>query len=129
MRRYSHGIAAFLLFAAFSAEAGELPLAVGGGVGSQIGNYPLVQSGQFTNSEGQLCKIFDWDRPLGPFQVLRVRSASCPGGYRPGSMMGVEIDRRVVPMADSHLRFLPPEPGHAGALALADTVPHRPNPR
>ena len=129
MRRLSYGLPALLLLAALGAEAADLPLAVGGGVGSQIGNYPLVQSGEFTNSSGQICKIFDWDRPLSPYQVLRVRSASCPGGYRPGVMMAVEIDRRVVPMASSHLRFLPPEPARAGALALADGLPYGPNPR
>ena len=120
MRRLGRLIPGLLLLASLPAGAADLPLSVGGGFGSQIGNYPLVQSGEFTNSLGQLCKIFNWDRPLGPYQVLRVRSASCPDFNRPGSMMGVEIDRRIVPMSESPLRFLPPEPAYPGSLALAD---------
>ncbi len=105
------------------ALAGSLPLTVDGGLGSQVGNYALVEDGEFTNSFGQRCQIYAWDRPLNENQVLRVRSASCPGGYRPGSMMGTEIDRRIIPMASSHLRFLPSEPANPAALALADRPP------
>jgi hypothetical protein len=111
-----------------SGWADELPLNVGGGHGSEIGNYPSTLAGQYLNSVGQPCRLYHWDRPLGPNQVLRVRSASCPGGTRPGTMMATELDRQVIPMADSRLRFLAPEPGGASPLIQLGQGLHPPSP-
>jgi hypothetical protein len=75
-----------------------LPPEVGGGRGSEFGNYAAVAAGE-TTIKGARCVLFDWDRPLPDGNVIRLRSASC---YRPdGIANAVELERHLVRLSDS----------------------------
>ena len=80
-----------------------LPPTVDGGLGSQFGNYAAVQAEDMTNTEGERCAVWNWDRPISGGQVVRIRSASCPSHERPGRMVAVELDRTIIPLAASSL--------------------------
>jgi hypothetical protein len=79
------------------------PLTVDGARGSEDGNYGMVPSGETVQLNGETCSVWLWDRPLSASRVLRVRSASCPAPDRPDGMVATELDRSVIPMAQSHL--------------------------
>jgi hypothetical protein len=79
------------------------PPTVEGGLGSEHGNYAAVQGADMTNAEGDHCTVWNWDRPLSPGFVVRVRSASCPSHERPGRMVAVELDRTIIPLSASNL--------------------------
>jgi len=82
----------------------ELPFTVGGGLGSQHGNYAATLSSEvFTDARGDRCAVWNWDRPISASLVLRLRSASCPDIRNPKRMIGVELGAQVVPMAKSGL--------------------------
>jgi len=82
----------------------ELPFTVGGGLGSQHGNYAATLSSEvFTDARGDRCPVWNWDRPISAALVLRLRSASCPDSRNPKRMIGVELGAQVVPMAKSGL--------------------------
>jgi hypothetical protein len=71
----------------------RLPPEIGGGRGSEFGNYTAVPVGE-TVIKGARCVLFDWDRPLPDGYVIRLRSASC---YRPdGIANAVELERHIV---------------------------------
>ena len=80
-------------------DARRLPPEIGGGQGSEFGNYRAVAVGE-TTIKGARCVLFDWDRPLPDGNVIRLRSASC---YRPadGIANAVELERHVVRISDS----------------------------
>ncbi|HVJ53966.1 MAG TPA: hypothetical protein VM689_15970 [Aliidongia sp.] len=93
-----------------------LPAEVGGGRGSQFGNYATVVAGE-TVIGGERCILYNWDRPLPDGRVLRYRSASC---FLPnGRARAIGLDSSIVPMTESELRFeAPVEPD--------DPTPNRP---
>ena len=71
---------------------------IGGGRGSEFGNYGGVAVGE-TTIKGARCILFDWDRPLADGSVIRLHSASC---YRPdGIANAVELERHIVRISDS----------------------------
>jgi hypothetical protein len=79
------------------------PLTVDGARGSEDGNYGMVPSGETVVLNGETCAVWLWDRPLSATRVLRVRSASCPAPDRPDGMVATELDRKVIPMAQSYV--------------------------
>jgi hypothetical protein len=79
-----------------------LPFAVGGGQGSEFGNYAAKPAGEVT-LDGQLCRVWAWDRPLSATQALRYRSASCPSADSPGRYVARDLGMSVIPMAESDL--------------------------
>src|SRR5579862_399937 len=82
----------------------ELPFTVGGGLGSQHGNYAATPSSEvFTDARGNRCPVWNWDRPISATLVLRLRSASCPDIRNPKWMIGVELGAQVIPTAESGL--------------------------
>ena len=82
----------------------DLPLAVGGGAGSQYGNYAATIGGEMRGPSGEHCVVFNWDRPLARGLALRLRSASCDSRERPGWRVAVEISRTVIPRSQSNLK-------------------------
>jgi hypothetical protein len=87
-----------------SSSPPQLPFTVGGGLGSQHGNYALAPSNEvFIDVRGDRCPVWAWDRPISATQVLRLRSASCPMVGNPKRMIGVELGAQVVPMSESRL--------------------------
>ncbi len=87
-----------------SPPAANLPPSVGNGVGSQYGNYAAQMDGETRGPSGERCVIFNWDRPLTKDLAVRLRSASCETKERPGWMVGTEISRTVIPMAESNMK-------------------------
>ena len=82
----------------------ELPFTVGGGLGSQHGNYAATLSSDvFIDARGDRCPVWNWDRPISASLVLRLRSASCPDSRNSKRMIGVELGAQVVPTANSGL--------------------------
>lgn len=84
-----------------------LPFAIGGGQGSEFGNYTAKPAGEVT-LDGQLCRVWAWDRPLSATQAVRYRSASCPSTDSPGRYVARDLGMTVIPMAQSDLAD--PEP-------------------
>jgi hypothetical protein len=90
------------------AAAPDLPFTVNGGLGSQYGNYPEAVTHDTLILQGRPCTVFNWDRPYAPGYVLRTRSASCPAeSFSEGQLLSgdtaVELDRRIIPLAQSNL--------------------------
>jgi len=81
-----------------------LPPTIGGGKGSEFGNYAATAAGTVT-IDGQRCYVWNWDRPFAPGKVLRYRSASCPSTEFPGRFIAIDLDHSIVPLAESDLRF------------------------
>lgn len=79
------------------------PATIGDGRGSALGNYPSMPAGTIVGPEGSPCPVFVWDRPLSDGRVLRLRSASCAFAARPGGLIAIELDREIIPFADSVL--------------------------
>ncbi len=79
------------------------PFYVGSGAGSEHGNYASQQSGEMTTPDGTTCITYVWDRPLTAQLALRLRSASCPSKEHPGLFVANELERRVIPLAESTL--------------------------
>jgi len=105
---FRHGVLGLAwLAAACAAPAAEqrntLPPSVGGGLGSQFGNYAAVQGEDMTNADGENCTVWNWDRPISGGLAVRVRSASCPSHEHPGRMVAVELDRTIIPLSASSL--------------------------
>jgi hypothetical protein len=80
-----------------------LPTTIENGLGSALGNYGSVQAGTIIGPEGTPCPVFVWDRPLSDGRVLRLRSASCAFAGRPGGLIAIELDRTIIPFAESTL--------------------------
>lgn len=80
-----------------------LPLTVGGGKGSQRGNYPTFVTGDIHDSPDGPCAIYAWDRMLSSGQVVRYLSAACPYPGRPGYFRMVELGRSLLPPGESPL--------------------------
>jgi hypothetical protein len=80
------------------------PFTVGGGKGSEFGNYAAASVGEIT-LDGERCRVWNWDRPLSSNEVLRYRSASCPSKEFPGRFVARGLGATMVPLADSALRF------------------------
>ena len=91
--------------------AADLPLEVGHGTGSQLGNYAAQARGEMRGDEGERCVVFEWDRPLTKDLALRLRSASCESKERPGRMVAVDLGRTIIPLAESNVKA---EPGETG---------------
>jgi hypothetical protein len=87
-----------------SAPVTDLPMSVGNGARSQYGNYAAQMDGEMRGPSGERCVIFNWDRPVTKDLALRLRSASCESGERPGWMVSTEISRTVIPISASNLR-------------------------
>ncbi len=83
--------------------------AMGGGVGSQYGNYADQVDGEMTGPKGERCVIHTWDRPLTVNSIVRVRSASCESRENPGQMTSTEISREVVAIAPEPAAEAKPE--------------------
>jgi len=101
--RYPVVLAAFAVASCATPTSAPLPPTIGGGLGSAQGNYPSVELGQIVGPEGTPCPVFVWDRPLSDGRVLRLRSASCAFAARPGGLIAIELDRRIVPRNESTL--------------------------
>jgi len=82
----------------------DRPPTVGGGSGSEFGNYAAREEGETRGPSGERCVVFAWDRPLSKDHVIRLRSQSCESSERRGWMICRELSREVVPMSESHLR-------------------------
>jgi len=80
-----------------------LPATIDDGRGSALGNYGSVPAGTILGPEGTPCQVFVWDRPLSDGRVLRQRSASCAFAGRPGGLIAIELDRAIIPFAESTL--------------------------
>ena len=80
-----------------------LPLTVGGGSGSEHGNYAAQMDGEMKGPSGERCVLFNWDRPLTKDLAIRLRSASCESKDHPGRMTAMEISRTVIPISQSNL--------------------------
>jgi hypothetical protein len=81
----------------------QLPLTVGGGKGSQRGNYPTFITGDIHDSPDGPCAVYAWDRMLSSGQVVRYLSAACPYPGRPGLFRMVELGRVLLPPGESPL--------------------------
>jgi len=90
-----------------SKAAPALPSTIGGGSGSQNGNYAEQIAGEVTGSSGERCVIYVWDRPLTKDLALRLKSSSCESQERPGWMISKELSRTVIPIAESSLKDQP----------------------
>lgn len=75
-----------------------LPTYVGGGQGSQFGNYQTVETGTFYQSAAGPCPIAAWDRPLSGGWIIRYLSAACPAPQpgRPDAVWIIDLDRQVL---------------------------------
>jgi hypothetical protein len=89
----------------------DLPFYVGGGAGSQFGNYAASVAGEMIDKSGRRCVVFNWDRPLSQDSVLRLRSASCEISKEPGPMLPIDLGREIIPMSASYLSAQEREPG------------------
>jgi hypothetical protein len=87
-----------------SQAAPTLPPSVGGGFGSEHGNYAAEIDGETVGSSGERCVIYVWDRPLTRDLALRIRSSSCESQERPGWMISKELSRTVIPISQSTLK-------------------------
>lgn len=87
-------------------QSAEPPPAVyvGGGSGSQYGNYAAERDGEMRGPDGEHCVVFNWDRPLGRGLVLRMRSASCMSREFPGRMVARQLSSAVIPVSESNLK-------------------------
>jgi hypothetical protein len=92
-------------------EAVTLPPDVGNGVGSQYGNYGGRFDGETRSPSGERCFIFNWDRPLNKDFAIRYSSASCESKEHPAWMTTTTFTRKVIPIAESHLKNAPDETG------------------
>lgn len=98
------GFLALGLAACGSSSSNDMrPMNVDNGVGAQYGNYAAQPGGTVKGPDGKPCEVFNWDRPIGNGQAIRVRSASCPDPDHPGSMISHEISRDVISLSDSTL--------------------------
>ncbi len=79
------------------------PLTVGGGKGSQQGNYPTFLTGDIHDSPDGPCAVYAWDRMLSSGQVVRYLSGACPYPGRPGYFRMVELGRVLLPAGESPL--------------------------
>ena len=106
--RFAIPALASLLAACSTAEPPKrLPPTVGGGHGSEFGNYAATAAGEVM-IDGQRCYVWNWDRPFSPGRVLRYRSASCPSAEFPGRYIAIDLGHSIVPLAESELRFEQP---------------------
>jgi hypothetical protein len=78
------------------------PPDVGGGIGSELGNYGMRLSGEATGPEGQHCVIYNWDRPLNGSYAIRYSSMSCD---LPGKewKKATSYTRSVIPLSQSNV--------------------------
>lgn len=79
------------------------PFYVGAGRGSEHGNYASHPSGEMTGPEGTHCITYVWDRPVDAHYALRLRSASCESREHPGLYVAHELDRTLIPLAESEI--------------------------
>lgn len=79
------------------------PLAVGGGLGSQHGNYAARRGADVAGPDGERCIAFEWDRPVSATQAVRYVSLSCPSREIPGRMEGRQVSRSLIPLSESHV--------------------------
>jgi len=77
------------------------PMMIDNGAGSQHGNYAARMDGDMRGPNGERCVVFNWDRPLSKDFALRLRSASCESPSHPGRMTCIELERSLVPLAES----------------------------
>jgi hypothetical protein len=117
------------------------PLAIGDGQGSEHGNYPTVPTGETHQAtDGSLCPVFEWDRPLSATTAIRYRSTTCPLPGQPGRFYSFNLDRTVIPLAESRIpAYLaetareraaqPPTDGRAPPPAAVTATPLAPPPR
>ena len=94
---------AWALSGCSSTPASNVPLNVGGGVGSQYGNYAAQMAGEMRGPSGERCFLFNWDRPLTKDLAIRYTSASCESKEHPGRMVCTEISRTLIPISASNL--------------------------
>lgn len=118
------------------------PLAIGDGKGSEHGNYPTVPTGEtHRGPDGSLCPVFEWDRPLDATTAIRYRSTTCPIPDQPDKFFSFNLDRQVIPLAQSRVPAFqaeearqravqPPTDGRAPPPPMVSAVPLAPpNPR
>jgi hypothetical protein len=86
------------------AAANGLPLDVDGGVGSQFGNYEMIQAGETHDAAGNRCVTFNWDRPLNRDFAIRYTSESCEAKEHPVWMNATSFVRAVIPISESNLK-------------------------
>jgi hypothetical protein len=80
------------------------PLTIGHGQGSEHGNYPTVPTGEtHRGPDGSLCPVFEWDRPLNATEAIRYRSTTCPIPGEADRFFSFNLDRRVIPLAESRI--------------------------
>jgi hypothetical protein len=71
---------------------------LGGGLGSEYGNYDLKPAGDTVSPSGERCATFVQDRPLSADTVLRVTTQSCGTAAR---MECKEVSRMIVALSES----------------------------
>ena len=84
-------------------KAVDLPLDIGGGIGSQFGNYEMRPAGETRDAKGNRCEVFNWDRPLNRNFAVRYSSESCESKEHPIWMNTTPYIRKVIPIAESNL--------------------------
>ncbi|MBP7340559.1 hypothetical protein [Niveispirillum sp.] len=81
------------------------PTYLGGGQGSQNGNYETRETGEQFQAGPDVCPIYAWDRPISGGRIIRYLSAACPAPQpgRPDAVRMIDLGRHVLPASDSTL--------------------------
>lgn len=71
---------------------------LGGGQGSQYGNYETHETGEIYQSPTGPCAIAAWDRPISGGWLVRYLSAACPAPQpgRPDAVRIIDLGRQVL---------------------------------
>lgn len=75
------------------------PISIGGGSGSQFGNYENYETGHTHPGPDGPCPLYAWDRPISGGRVIRYLSAACPAPQpgRPDAVRILDLSRQIVP--------------------------------
>ena len=101
-RMLGSALALILSGCAATGDRPPSPMMIDNGTGSQHGNHAARMDGEMRGPSGERCVVFNWDRPLSKDFALRLRSASCESATHPGRMTCIELERSLIPLADSH---------------------------
>lgn len=85
-------------------ERDGLPPEVGGGIGSQYGNYEMHPVGETHDAAGNRCVTFNWDRPLNKYFAVRYATKSCESKEHPIWMNATPYERSIVPISQTDLK-------------------------
>ncbi len=74
------------------------PTSIGGGSGSQFGNYENYETGGTYQSPSGPCPTYAWDRPISGGRLIRYLSAACPAPQpgRPDAVRIIDLGRQTI---------------------------------